>query len=127
MAVRRKAASSSLALRLGKNLATCRKARHWTQAEFAERVGVDTETVSRFERGAALPSLSTLERLAHVARVSLAELLTESSARPDDQAQTLSAWLSDLGESDRLLVLDVTKRLCQHMRSGKSTGNARRR
>jgi transcriptional regulator with XRE-family HTH domain len=118
MAVRRKA-RSALALRLGTSLAAHRKSRNWTQAELAERVGVDTETISRFERGAALPSLLTLERLAHSVRASLTELLTESSVHADDQALTLSAWLSDLPESDRLVVLDLTKRLCQHLRTGR--------
>jgi transcriptional regulator with XRE-family HTH domain len=118
MAVRRKV-RPALAHRLGTGLAAQRKARNWTQAELAERVGVDTETISRFERGAALPSLLTLERLAHAVRVSLAELLTESSVHAGDQALTLSAWLNDLTESDRLVVLDVTKRLCQHLRPGK--------
>ena len=97
MAVRRKA-RPALAERLGASLAAKRKSRNWTQAELAERVGVDTETISRFERGAALPSLVTLEKLAHSIRVTLAELLTESSARADDQALALSAWLNDLSD-----------------------------
>jgi transcriptional regulator with XRE-family HTH domain len=118
MAVRRKA-RPALAQRLGSSLAAKRKSRNWTQADLAERVGVDTETISRFERGAALPSLVTLEKLAHAIRASLAELLTESSAHADDQALVLSAWLNDLAEQDRMLVLDVTKRLCQHLRTGK--------
>lgn len=118
MAVRRKK-RSALAIRLGANLAAKRKNRNWTQAELAERVGVDTETISRFERGATLPSLSTLERLAQTMRTPLIELLTESSIHSDDQAVTLSAWINDLSESDRLVVLDLTKRLCQHLRSNK--------
>ena len=115
MAVPRKM-RSALAPRLGSNLAAQRRGRNWTQAELAERVGVDTETISRFERGAALPSLLTLELLARTLRVSLAELLTESSTQVDDQALTLSAWLAGVSEPDRLMVLDVTKRLCQHLR-----------
>ena len=118
MAARRKV-RPALGRRLGISLAAKRKSRNWTQAELAERVGVDTETISRFERGAALPSLLTLERLAHTVRAPLAELLTESSAHADDQALTLSAWLTDLSEQDRVVVLDVTKRLCQHLRSVK--------
>lgn len=112
-------ARSALATRLGRNLAIQRRTRNWTQAQVAERVGVDTETISRFERGAALPSLLTLDKLARVLRVSLADLLTESSTEPDDQALAVSAWLNDLKETDRIMVLDVTKRLCQHLRPSK--------
>jgi transcriptional regulator with XRE-family HTH domain len=115
----RRIARPALARRLGTSLAAKRKSRNWTQADLAERVGVDTETISRFERGAALPSLLTLDRLAHTVRASLAELLTESSAHADDQALILSAWLNDLSEQDRVVVLDVTKRLCQHLRAVK--------
>jgi transcriptional regulator with XRE-family HTH domain len=118
MAVRRKA-QSTLAAHLGVNIAEQRKKRDWTQAELAERTSVDTETISRFERGAVLPSLLTLERLTHSLRIPLAELLAESSTRPDNQALTLSAWLNDLDEANRLFVLDVTKKLCQHLRPGK--------
>jgi transcriptional regulator with XRE-family HTH domain len=115
MAVRR-ARRSGLADHLGQNIASLRKRRNWTQSQLAERIGVDTETISRFERGATLPSLLTLERLAHALKVPLAELLTESSSRADDQATTLSAWLSDLTEPDRVFVLDIVRKLCQHFR-----------
>ncbi|MEJ1959917.1 MAG: helix-turn-helix transcriptional regulator [Nitrosomonadales bacterium] len=40
-----------LALNLGKRIAEQRKQIGWTQASVAEKVGVDTETISRFERG----------------------------------------------------------------------------
>ncbi|MBN9425769.1 MAG: helix-turn-helix transcriptional regulator [Burkholderiales bacterium] len=103
--------------RLGGNIAALRKARGWTQSSLAERIGVDTETISRFERGATLPSLLTLEKISKSLRVRIGDLLTESSAQPDDQASTLSAWLDELGESDREFVLDLIKRTCDHLRS----------
>ena len=116
MAVRR-TRRSGLATHLGRNIAVLRKQRNWTQSQLAERIGVDTETISRFERGATLPSLMTLERLAQSLKVALPELLAESSSRADDQAVTLSAWLDDLSEPDRVFVLDMTRKLCQHLRS----------
>lgn len=78
--------NSSIAQRLGGRIAALRKSRRWTQAGLAERVGVDTETISRFERGATLPSLLTLEKLSQCLRVGVGELLAESSGQPDDQA-----------------------------------------
>lgn len=107
---------SSLAQRLGTSIAGLRKSRNWTQSDLAERVGVDTETISRFERGVTLPSLLTLEKVSHSLRVGIGELLTESSAQPDDQASMLSAWLAELDESDRGFVLDLIKRTCDHLR-----------
>ena len=63
MAVKKKE-SARLAKRLGGNLSGRRKQLGWTQEMVAERVGVDAETISRIERGAHLPSLPTLDRLA---------------------------------------------------------------
>ena len=53
----------ALAMNIGKSLADVRKRIGWTQGELAERIGVETETISRFERGATTPSLLTLQRL----------------------------------------------------------------
>jgi transcriptional regulator with XRE-family HTH domain len=113
-----KPSRSFLAERLGMRIAALRKARNWTQAGLAERVGVETETVSRFERGATLPSLMTLETVSRVLEVGVGELLAETSLHPSDQAQLVSAWLAELGERDRAYVIDLVKRACEHLRSG---------
>lgn len=55
--------ASDLAVRLSRNMTARRHALGLTQAQVAERLCLDTETVSRFERGKHLPSLVTLERL----------------------------------------------------------------
>jgi transcriptional regulator with XRE-family HTH domain len=111
-----KRSGSSIARRLGANISVLRKARSWTQFDLAERVGVDTETISRFERGMTLPSLLTLEKISKSLRVGVGDLLMESSAQPDDQASMLSAWLADLDEDDRNFVLDLIKCTCNHLR-----------
>jgi len=75
----------ALAMNIGKSLADVRKRIGWTQGELAERIGVETETISRFERGATTPSLLTLQRLASVLNTTMAELLGESSPMPNCQ------------------------------------------
>ena len=77
---------------------------------------MDTETISRFERGATLPSLLTLEKLSQCLRVGVGELLAESSGQPDDQAAQLSAWLAGLDEADRQFVMEMMRRACEHLR-----------
>jgi transcriptional regulator with XRE-family HTH domain len=86
------------------------------QASLAERVEVDTETISRFERGAALPSLLTLEKLSKCMRMGVGELLAESSGRPDDLAAQVSARLAGLSEDNRQFVMELAKRACKHLR-----------
>jgi transcriptional regulator with XRE-family HTH domain len=105
-----------LARKLGTNIATRRRARKWSQAQFAERLGVAPETISRFERGATLPSLVTLHRIAQVLKSPMAELMAESSPAPDDQAAVIATWLSPLTDDDREYVLDLVKMVCDHAR-----------
>lgn len=102
-------------MRLGTKIAALRKMRNWTQADLAERVGVDTETISRFERGATLPSLMTLEKISHNLQTGIGELLAETSVQPDDQASMLSAWLAELDEANRIFVVDLVRRTCDHL------------
>lgn len=106
----------SLAVRLGTKIAALRRTCNWTQADLAERIGVDTETISRFERGATLPSLMTLEKVSYSLQVGIGELLAETSVQPDDQASMLSAWLVELDEADRNFVVDLVRQTCDHLR-----------
>ncbi|WP_320672402.1 helix-turn-helix domain-containing protein [Patulibacter defluvii] len=49
---------------VGDRIAAARSRRGWSQAELAERVGVDKGQVSRWERGATRPRAGTLRRAA---------------------------------------------------------------
>ncbi len=105
-----------LGKRLGQKIAERRKALAWTQDQLAERLGVDAETVSRFERGVTVPALVTLDRLAGVLKTSVADLLSEVSACPTDQAIRISAWLESLQPEDSEFVIAQVKALCDHVR-----------
>lgn len=105
-----------LGKKLGQRITERRKALAWTQDQLAERLDVDTETISRFERGATVPSLVTLDRLAAILKVSIADLLSDASATPTDQAIRISAWLESLSAEDSDYVLEQIKGLCEHLR-----------
>lgn len=109
------ASQSELPARLGRNLAARRKALGLTQAQVAERLGVDTETLSRFERGKHVPSLLTLERLAGVLSSTCADLLEEVPVLPTTDALMVGAWLSELSEPDQGFVRDMLKSWCDHL------------
>lgn len=100
----------ALAVRLSRNIAGRRRALDLTQAQLAERLGVDTETLSRFERGKHLPSLATLERLAEQLQTTVAVLLEETTPQANDDALAMTAWLMRLDEDDRAFVRDQLKR-----------------
>jgi len=52
-----------------------------TQAQFAERVGVSNDTISRIERGIRSPSFDVLERLAKTLDVEVRELFNFSNRK----------------------------------------------
>lgn len=76
--VNQRKAGARLAKRLGANIAERRKLQKRSQAQLAEKLGVATETISRFERGATLPSLVTLQRLGHILRAPITLLLADT-------------------------------------------------
>lgn len=106
---------SALGALLGRNITERRKQLGWTQADLAERLGVDSETISRFERGSNLPSLLRLEALALIMDAPLAALLAESSTHPLDQSRVLAELIGKLGEKDRLFVVNIVKLCCGHL------------
>ena len=115
MTIDSKNKGSTLGLMLGANIAERRKKLGWTQAELAERIGVDTETVSRFERGSNLPSLQRLEKLANALTMPLYRLVAASSPRSDDQSYIITEWISGLTPEDREFTLNTLKQLCVHL------------
>ncbi len=115
--INKKLAEKPLAQLLGQRIAQLRKSRQWTQAQLAERLQVEPETISRFERGASVPSLHTLESLASVLRVGIGDLHAHSSTAPDAQAMRISAWLSEQEPTDRAFVTGIVQQLCERLRS----------
>ena len=48
---------------VGQRVQTLRKRKNFSQEELASRVGIDTKSLSRLERGAHYPSLETLQKI----------------------------------------------------------------
>lgn len=93
--------------RLGRELRKARLALELTQADVAERVSTDPETISRFERGATLPSLARLLDLAEALGATVASLLGAASPRATDELVALSQLVAALPAKDRKLVTAV--------------------
>lgn len=105
----------SIADRLGRNIKQCRTALDLTQAQLAERLGMETETLSRFERGKHLPTLKNLLRLAEVLRTTAADLLGEVAQAPSEEATMAAAWLDGLSAEDRAFALALLKQCCDYL------------
>lgn len=98
-----KDSEKALRTRLGPALKTARLAKQLTQNELAAEVETDPETISRFERGATLPSLVRLLHLAEALGVTVSSLLSGASPRRQDEWAELSQSLLRLSASDQKL------------------------
>ena len=100
---------------LGKNVAMRRKALALTQLQLAERLGVETETISRLERGTNLPSLQRLASLSEELETSVADLLSQSVSNRSDQALMIERWLVTLTVRERRFVVESIRQLCEYI------------
>lgn len=102
---------SDLALRLGRNVATLRRHASLTQEQFAELLGVEIATVSRYETGATLPSLVTLELMAASLHCTVADLLAEDVPKQSSEGARIEAMLSPLSSKEKQLVLGALRKI----------------
>ena len=108
---------------IGRAIAKYRQAKGLTQAELAEILGIGNDAVSLMERGTIVPSVTRLIELAEIFECEAADLLTDSSNRPQDQARQINALLLQLNHNDRLELMDIIKSLVK-WRLGKSSHSA---
>jgi transcriptional regulator with XRE-family HTH domain len=113
--------ATRLAAQIGKNLAFVRRERRLTQAEVAERIDVDAETISRFERGFVTPSIATLERLCAALDCRWSDLLEGVSSASQQLGPEIARLLEPLSPDDRLFVLAQVKTWSEKL--GAKAGN----
>ncbi len=104
---------------IGKRLAARRRALGFTQAEFAERLGVAVETLSRMEGDKTTISLARLAQFCDLLDVPIDQLLLQVSENPSDEARALIRSLEDLRPADRNLVLENARHLASLLRKRK--------
>lgn len=110
-----KTEANKLADAVGRAVASQRLRCRLSQEQVAERLGIGNEAVSRIERGIVMPNIERLVELAEIFGCEAAELLTEASTRPEDQARHLHSLLSTLDGEDRKLVMGVVESLVERL------------
>lgn len=100
---------------LGQHIAEKRRARGMTQQELAERVGIESVTLSRMETGVSLPSIARLADIADALDTRLAELISGVSSYASDQAMEIAESLAPLSAEDRALVIGIVRRLAARL------------
>ena len=61
--------------KIGRNIAALRKANGFTQEVLAEKLGISSQAVSKWETEQAMPDVATLPQLARLLNVSIDKLL----------------------------------------------------
>ncbi|MEY4592746.1 MAG: hypothetical protein RIR18_1641 [Pseudomonadota bacterium] len=110
-----KIAAKNLTLsdRLSKNIQEQRKILGMTQACLAEKLGIEPESVSRFERGVNLPSLATLEKIARILETTNAGLLSEFDDVDFKLSQRLAAALHNVPSEKRHDIAKIVELICK--------------
>lgn len=104
---------------IGRAIAAQRKRRGINQSELAELIGVEQETISRFERGATLPPLGRLNDMANALSCPIENLIREGSSRLEDTVQILAEAMQGLAEGDRELIIELVGLFCQRLKKEK--------
>jgi transcriptional regulator with XRE-family HTH domain len=68
-----------------------RHVRNLSQRQLALRMGVPRTYISKIENGKAMPTLSSLDRLARALKVDIAALLRDANTRHSDETAVLTA------------------------------------
>jgi transcriptional regulator with XRE-family HTH domain len=103
---------------LGQRIAVQRRAVGVTQAQLAERVDVQPETICRIETGNRTPSLDLLERIANALALEMHELFhAHEKDKPNSRAIEQLLWLVQrLAPAEVELVRDVCSAMLKHTR-----------
>ena len=105
--------------RVGRIIARHRATLGITQEQLSLALDVDPITISRFERGISLPSLTTIQRLCEIFGISLSEFFAgnaEPAPRPatgNGEAAALMTLVDSLQKDERLFFIDTLKRYCR--------------
>lgn len=96
----------NIAIRIGRNIAEARRTTKRTQAEVAEKLGIDTGSLSRMERGVILPNIPMLDKIADELGVALWQLVGTASLSSSSVSENISAQLEQLPPSERRFLLN---------------------
>jgi transcriptional regulator with XRE-family HTH domain len=108
---------SGLVAQVGRNIAARRKQLDMRQDQLAEAIGVEPESISRFERAAHAPALKTLEKLAIALSMPAEELLKVEQPLPPTEAAILQSYFAPLSPENRSFALKSLKDLARHLAS----------
>jgi len=106
-----KNSEKQLAREVGGVIAIRRKAKGLTQAQLAEYMEIEKESVSRIETGHIAPSLARLAQIAKLLDCEISDFLTINTPDVSDQAFVLMNRMEDLSDSQKTMLLALFAKL----------------
>jgi transcriptional regulator with XRE-family HTH domain len=106
---------------IGIQIARLRNEREITQEELARSIDVTPETISRLERGIAIPSLKTIERISQALHTTLKDLFDfEYTQKPKrstvgSESSKLIAYLKTRNADDIKMSYRILKNIFQEL------------
>ena len=70
--------------KIGKYIATCRKKNKLTQEQLAEKLGVTSKSISRWENGKTMPDVSLFHQLCKELNITINDLLSGETTSKDN-------------------------------------------
>ena len=89
-------ATPAVMRQLAENIAKRRKELGLTQAQVAEKISMEKESLSRMEAGKITPSLERLEKIAIALKCPIADLFRDTSLDTQAQAQIIAELIRPL-------------------------------
>ncbi len=111
-------AAHTMARTLGRRLAAARRARGWTQAALAHALGIESSSLSRYERGGREPPVRLVVATARLLGTDVTHLLGMVEPTAPESPSTeelLHAW-TRLTTEERVLLVAIARAL------GRTTG-----
>lgn len=104
-----------LAREVGVLIAQQRKKKGITQAQLAEYMDLEKETVSRIETGVISPTLARLAQLAKFLDCEINDFLKIDSPQLTDHARSLAKRMENLNDEQRLLLTQLLGKIASSM------------
>ena len=95
-----------------KRLKRLREEKEWSQGQLAKKIDVESQVISKYERGISCPPAKIMVRIAMAFNVSLDYLMTETKENQGDPInnpalQKRIAKLNELSEDDQSILISV--------------------
>ncbi len=94
---------------IGKNIKKIRKTRKWTQAQLAERVGIEPVSIARIETGLTFPKEENLVAIAKSLSVDVSDLFVDRIPDKKNTIKYIQTAINALDKRDLEIISNLVK------------------